>query len=198
METSHDDSQGGSAVCSVDITTQKPDVNHWFKTVLTHNSWSLFCRREESLPVLCTHNMLSILCCRMHWAVAQPLNSVLCHACTVMWHDCSVTVYLHWHTYSIYSDNHRKHPRAPNSLWGIDEDASVCFSMRSSSIYFCCNFVRISLIAMNEWILIGTCKQLVWSIRIGRNMPIWVLWCSLLCSRLWSPPRLREEPLPLP
>ncbi len=27
----------------------------------------------------------------------------------------------------------------------------------------------------NEWVLIATCKQLVWSIRIGRNMPIWVL-----------------------
>jgi hypothetical protein len=25
----------------------------------------------------------------------------------------------------------------------------------------------------NEWVLIATCKQLVWSTRIGRNMPIW-------------------------
>ena len=28
---------------------------------------------------------------------------------------------------------------------------------------------------MNEWVLIATCKQLVWSTRIGRNMPIWNL-----------------------
>jgi hypothetical protein len=26
---------------------------------------------------------------------------------------------------------------------------------------------------MNEWVLIATCKQLVWSSRIGRDMPIW-------------------------
>jgi hypothetical protein len=26
---------------------------------------------------------------------------------------------------------------------------------------------------MNEWVLITTCKQLVWSTRIGRNMSIW-------------------------
>jgi hypothetical protein len=31
---------------------------------------------------------------------------------------------------------------------------------------------------MNEWVLIATCKQLVWSTRIGRNMPIWILWVS--------------------
>ena len=30
-------------------------------------------------------------------------------------------------------------------------------------------------IRMNEWVLIATCKQLVWSTRIGRNMPIWNL-----------------------
>ena len=29
---------------------------------------------------------------------------------------------------------------------------------------------------VEEEVLIATCKQLVWSIRIGRNMPIWVLW----------------------
>ncbi len=31
-----------------------------------------------------------------------------------------------------------------------------------------------SLEWMNEWILIATCKHLVWSTRIGRNMPIWI------------------------
>jgi hypothetical protein len=31
------------------------------------------------------------------------------------------------------------------------------------------------VLRMNEWVLIATCKQLVWSNRIGRNMPIWVL-----------------------
>jgi hypothetical protein len=28
---------------------------------------------------------------------------------------------------------------------------------------------------MNEWVLIATCKQLVWSTRIDRNMTIWIL-----------------------
>jgi hypothetical protein len=28
---------------------------------------------------------------------------------------------------------------------------------------------------MNEWVLITTCKHLVWSTRIGRNIPIWIL-----------------------
>jgi hypothetical protein len=36
---------------------------------------------------------------------------------------------------------------------------------------------------MNEWVLISTCKQLVWSTRIGRNMPIWIL-CLILGSGL--------------
>ncbi len=31
------------------------------------------------------------------------------------------------------------------------------------------------IIKLNEWVLIATCKQLVWSTRIGRNMPIWIL-----------------------
>jgi hypothetical protein len=31
----------------------------------------------------------------------------------------------------------------------------------------------------NKKVLIATCKQLVWSNRIGRNMPIWVLWLML-------------------
>jgi hypothetical protein len=56
---------------------------------------------------------------------------------------------------------------------------------------------------MNEWVLVPTCKQLVWSTRIGRNMTIWIL-CLILgsvpgaalplevtgCSRVigtWSP-----------
>ncbi len=30
-----------------------------------------------------------------------------------------------------------------------------------------------SWLSLNEWLLINTCKQLVWSTRIGRNMPIW-------------------------
>jgi hypothetical protein len=34
---------------------------------------------------------------------------------------------------------------------------------------------------MNEWVLIATCKQLVWSIRIDRNIPIWFL-CLILGS----------------
>jgi hypothetical protein len=34
---------------------------------------------------------------------------------------------------------------------------------------------------MNEWVLIATCTQLVWSTRIGRNMPIWIL-CLILES----------------
>jgi hypothetical protein len=34
-------------------------------------------------------------------------------------------------------------------------------------------------IELNWRVLIATCKQLVWSIRIGRNMPIWVLLLSL-------------------
>ncbi len=34
---------------------------------------------------------------------------------------------------------------------------------------------------MNEWVLIATCKQLVWSTRIGRNMPIWIP-CLILGS----------------
>ncbi len=32
-----------------------------------------------------------------------------------------------------------------------------------------------------EWVLITTCKQLVWSTRIVRNMPIWIL-CLILGS----------------
>ncbi len=31
----------------------------------------------------------------------------------------------------------------------------------------------------NEWVLISTCKQLVWSTRIGRNMSIWILYLIL-------------------
>jgi len=27
---------------------------------------------------------------------------------------------------------------------------------------------------LNEWVLIATCKHLVWSTQIGRNMPIWI------------------------
>ncbi len=38
-----------------------------------------------------------------------------------------------------------------------------------------------SPIVMNEWVLTSTCKQLVWSTRIGRNMPIWIL-CLILGS----------------
>ncbi len=38
----------------------------------------------------------------------------------------------------------------------------------------------------HEWVLIATCKQLVWSIRIGRNMPIWFL---AHCA-----PKLRRPP----
>jgi hypothetical protein len=34
---------------------------------------------------------------------------------------------------------------------------------------------------LNWRVLIATCKQLVWSIRIGRNIPIWVL-CLILGS----------------
>ena len=30
----------------------------------------------------------------------------------------------------------------------------------------------------SDWVLISTCKQLVWSNRIGRNMPIWILCCK--------------------
>jgi hypothetical protein len=33
--------------------------------------------------------------------------------------------------------------------------------------------------SMNEWVLITTCKQLVWSTRIGRSMPIWILYLIL-------------------
>ncbi len=40
---------------------------------------------------------------------------------------------------------------------------------------------------MNEWILIASCKQLVWCTRIGRNMPIWIL-CWILCLILGSGP----------
>ncbi len=36
-----------------------------------------------------------------------------------------------------------------------------------------CTLCRGRRIVMNEWVLIATCKQLVWSTRIGRNMPIW-------------------------
>jgi hypothetical protein len=39
------------------------------------------------------------------------------------------------------------------------------------------------LLRIENWIdLIATCKQLVWSIRIGRNMPIWVLLSLVLLS----------------
>jgi hypothetical protein len=37
---------------------------------------------------------------------------------------------------------------------------------------------------MNEWVLISTCKNLVWSTRIGRIMPIWILFLIA-----WSVPR---------
>ncbi len=33
----------------------------------------------------------------------------------------------------------------------------------------------VSFRELHEWVLIVTCKQLVWSTRIGRNMPIWIL-----------------------
>ena len=36
-----------------------------------------------------------------------------------------------------------------------------------------------SQLSMNEWVLIANCKQLVWSTRIGRNMPIWILYLIL-------------------
>jgi hypothetical protein len=36
-------------------------------------------------------------------------------------------------------------------------------------------------VTKNEWVLIITCKQLVWSTRIDRNMPIWIL-CLILGS----------------
>ncbi len=39
-----------------------------------------------------------------------------------------------------------------------------------------CNLICSLGIELNWRVLIATCKQLVWSIRIGRNMPIWVLW----------------------
>ena len=44
---------------------------------------------------------------------------------------------------------------------------------------------KASGLGMNEWVLIATCKQLVWSSRIGRNMPIWIL-----CLRIRPPVRL--------
>ncbi len=37
---------------------------------------------------------------------------------------------------------------------------------------------------MNEWVLISTCKQLVWSTRIGQNMSIWILCLILDPSRI--------------
>jgi hypothetical protein len=37
---------------------------------------------------------------------------------------------------------------------------------------------------MNEWVLITTCKQLVWYSRIGRNIPIWIL-CLRIRSPVW-------------
>ncbi len=44
---------------------------------------------------------------------------------------------------------------------------------------------------LNWRVLIATCKQLVWSIRIGRNIPIWVLhvtldWTCLLWGCVWK------------
>jgi hypothetical protein len=51
------------------------------------------------------------------------------------------------------------------------------------------------LFCSNEWVLIATCKQLVWSTRIGRNMTIWILDTELTgvktglirsCTRAWS------------
>ncbi len=39
-----------------------------------------------------------------------------------------------------------------------------------------------------DWrVLIATCKQLVWSIRIGRNMPIWVLLFFFHQEARWAP-----------
>jgi hypothetical protein len=32
----------------------------------------------------------------------------------------------------------------------------------------------VALSSMNEWVLITTCKHLVWSTRIGRSVPIWI------------------------
>ncbi len=45
---------------------------------------------------------------------------------------------------------------------------TVLMALRRDTYWF-------SVVWMNEWVLIGTCKQLVWSTRIGRNMPIWIL-----------------------
>ncbi len=42
-----------------------------------------------------------------------------------------------------------------------------------------------SHIRMNEWVLITTCKPLVWSNRIRRNMPIWILCLILGSGPVW-------------
>jgi hypothetical protein len=42
-------------------------------------------------------------------------------------------------------------------------------------------WVCFTIIFMNEWVVIVTCKQLVWSTRIDRNMPFWIL-CLILGS----------------
>ncbi len=41
--------------------------------------------------------------------------------------------------------------------------------------------LRQGAVLLDWWVLISTCKQLVWSNRIGRNMPIWIL-CLILGS----------------
>ncbi len=68
---------------------------------------------------------------------------------------------------------------------------------------------RAKTLCMNEWVLIRTCKQLVWSTRTGRNMPIWILvlvkqikWeicehfykCSVNSVDFWSKSVLGQSP----
>jgi hypothetical protein len=52
---------------------------------------------------------------------------------------------------------------------------------------------------MNEWVFLATCKQLVWSTRIDRNIPIWILlvhhftcFTSFIQKKNLHPPPLRH------
>jgi len=64
-----------------------------------------------------------------------------------------------------------------NMCWVCPETGFHSLSMLSIDVAY----EYLFSVMIDDWVLIVTCKQLVWSNRIGRNMPIWIL-----CLRIRS------------
>ena len=138
--------------------------------------------------------LVGYLCvpCMLYNGTCLTVGIFVCRVCCITahtWHEVQGQPRICSHQTSIYSSFSRICAILLAGLWNEILDGEHVHPIRCLRVFlafapskwkdkfafFWCVldlFTTFCLGRMNEWVLIATCKQFVWSTRIGRNMPI--------------------------